>query len=91
MADTRSAPMQIGQMNLRIPGTSADVGHRIPEGVGNRLADKLPPGLERRLGAVSVRVQIRSGATEAEMCEAIADSIVKALSRANPSTPSERR
>jgi hypothetical protein len=91
MADPRTAPVQIGQMNLRIPGSSADVGHRIPEDVGKRLGDKLPPGLERRLGAVSVRVKIQSGATEAEMSEAIADSIVKALSRANPSTPSERR
>ena len=91
MADTRNAPMQIGQMNFRIPGRSAEFGHRVPEGVGKSLGDKLPPGLERRLGAVSVRVQLPSSATEAEICDAIANSIVNALSKGNPPGTSRTR
>ena len=37
--------------------------------------------MQRHLGALSVRVQLSAGATEAEIDDAIADAIVRALRR----------
>jgi hypothetical protein len=79
MADRRNARVQIGQMNLRLPGGSVDSAHSVAEGVGRRLGEMLPSGLERRVGALNVRVQIPGKATEAEMSDAIARSIAGAL------------
>ena len=79
MAEPANAAILIGQLNLRIPGTSADTAHRVANGIGQGLAQKVPTGMQRRLGALSVRVQVPAGATEAEMSDAVAEAIMRAL------------
>lgn len=71
--------IHIGQLNLRIPGNSADTAHRVADGIGQGLAQKVPTGIQRHLGALSVRVQVPAGTTEAEMSDAIAEAIMRAL------------
>ncbi|MGH8563235.1 MAG: hypothetical protein ACREXW_03790 [Gammaproteobacteria bacterium] len=79
MAEHVNATMQIGQLNLRILGDSAEAGHRVAHGVVHSLAQRIPADMQRRLGALSVRVQVPAGATEAEMSDAVAETIMKAL------------
>ena len=79
MAEPANAAIHIGQLHLRIPGTSADTAHRVANDIGQGLANKVPIGIQRRLGALSVRVQVPAGATEAEMSDAIAEAIMRAL------------
>ena len=79
MAEHANAAMHIGQLNLRIPGTSADTAHRVANGIAQGLAQKVPTGMQRHLGALSVRVQVPVGATEAEMSDAVAEAIMRAL------------
>ena len=79
MPENKNAAIHIGQLNLRIPGNSADTAHRVANGIGQGLAQKTPPGMQRHLGALSVRVQVPPGATEAEMSDAVAEAIMKAL------------
>jgi hypothetical protein len=69
---------EIGQLNLRIPGTSADTAHRVANGIGQGLAQKVPTGTQR-LGALSVRVQMPASMTEVEMSDAVAEAIMRAL------------
>ncbi len=45
------------------------------------LAQTAPTGMQHRLGALSVRVQVPAGATEAEMSDAVAEGIMRALRR----------
>jgi hypothetical protein len=79
MAEQRNAAVHIGQLSLRIPGDNAESGHRIADGIARDLAQGLPAGMQRRLGALSVRVQVPAGATEAEISGAVAEAIVRAL------------
>ena len=79
MAEPANTAIHIGQLNLRIPGTSADTAHRVANGIGQDLVNKVPIGMQRRLGALSVRVQVPAGATEAEMSNAVAEAIMRAL------------
>jgi hypothetical protein len=79
MAEPVNAAIHIGQLNLRIPGTSADTAHRVANGIGQDLANKVPIDMQRRLGALSIRVQVPAGATEAEISDAIAEAILNAL------------
>ena len=79
MAEHANAAIHIGQLNLRIPGTSADTAHRVANGIGQDLANKVPIGMQRHFGALSVRVQVPAGATEAEMGDAVAEAIMRAL------------
>jgi hypothetical protein len=72
--------IHIGQLNLRIPGNSAETGHRVANGIGQNLAERIPAGRQGHLGALSVRVRVTEGATEADMSNAIADAIAKMLS-----------
>jgi hypothetical protein len=44
------------------------------------MADRIPVGRQCHLGALSVRVRVTEGATEADMSNAIADAIAKMLS-----------
>jgi hypothetical protein len=81
VAENKNAAIHIGQLNLRIPGDSADTANRVADGIGRGLAQRVPAGMRRRLGALSVRVQVPAGATEAEMSDAVATAIVKALRR----------
>ena len=82
MPDHTNAAIHIGQLNLRIPGNSADTAHRVANGIGQGLAQKVPFGMRRHIGALSVRVQVGAGATEAEMSDAVAVAIVKAMRKA---------
>jgi hypothetical protein len=79
MSENNNAAVQIGQLNLRIPGESAETAHRVGNGIGPRLAEKIPQGMQRHLGALSARVQVPAGATEAEMSDAVAEAIMRAL------------
>jgi len=73
--------IQIGQLSLRIPGKSTEAGHNVANGVAESLAQKIPADMHSRLGVLSVRVQVATGAGEAEMSDAIAEAIVKSLER----------
>jgi hypothetical protein len=79
MAEHANTAIYIGQLNLRIPGNSADTAHRVANGVGHGLAEKIPTGMQRHFGALSFRVQVPAGATEAEMSGAVAEAIMRAL------------
>jgi hypothetical protein len=73
------AGIRIGQLNLRIPGNSAGTAHRVANGICQGLAQKVSTGMQRHLGTMSVRVQLPAGATEAEMSDAVAEAILRAL------------
>ena len=79
MAEHANTAIHIGQLNLRIPGNSTEAAHRVVGGIGQGLAQKVPTRMQRRLGALSVRVQVPIGATEAEMSDAVAEAIMRAL------------
>ena len=79
MAENKNAAIQIGQLNLRMPGNSAETAHRVGNGIGPGLAQKIPPGMRRHLGALSARVQVPAGASEAEMTDAVAEAIMRSL------------
>ena len=79
MAENKNAAIHIGQLNLRMPGTGADMAHRVTNGIGESLARKIPTGMQRHVGALNVRVQVPAGVTEAEMSDAVAEAIMRAL------------
>jgi hypothetical protein len=79
MPENKNASIYIGQLNLRIPGNSAGTGHRVANGVGHSLAEKIPSGMQRHFGALSFHVQVPADATEAEMSGAVAEAIMRAL------------
>lgn len=81
MAERRSAAVHIGELNLRIPGDSAETGHRIPDSIAQGLEHTLPAGMQRHLGALGVRVQVLSGTNETEMSGAVVEAIIRALRR----------
>jgi hypothetical protein len=81
MAEHTNVAIHIGQLNVRIPGNKADTAHRVAHGIGQSLALKVPTGLQRRLSALSVRVQVPASATEAEMSHAVAQAIIRALKK----------
>lgn len=72
--------IHIGQLNLRIPGSKDETGHRVANGIAESLAQKVPAGMQRHLGVLNVRVRVTEGATETDMSNAIADAIAKMLS-----------
>jgi hypothetical protein len=82
MAEPAKGAIQIGHLNLRMPGGSAEAAHRVADGIGQGLAQKVPAGMRRHIGALSVRVQVPAGATEAEMSDSVAAAIVKAMRKA---------
>jgi hypothetical protein len=77
--DSRRAAIQIGELNVRLPGGNGEIARRVAEGVGSNLAARVPAGLRRRLGALNLRVEVPAGATEAEMSAAIALEILRGL------------
>ena len=91
MAENTMSVIQIGQLNLRIPGRSTDTAHRVGNGIAQGLAQKVPTASHHRLGALSVRVQASANATESEMSDAIVDSIVSALSKESSKSTSKAR
>jgi hypothetical protein len=94
MADRNSPALQIGQLNLSVPGQGAEAGHRVANGVTESLAQQLPAGLQGHYGALNVRVPMPAGASEGEMSAAIAGAIISALQRGhgvNQRAPGEWR
>lgn len=83
MTEARAAAIQIGQLNLRIPGNGEEAGHRIANGIAESLAQQLPSGLQGQFGALNLRVRVPPGASEGEMSGAIAGAIINALQRRN--------
>jgi hypothetical protein len=83
MAEARNAAVQVGQMHLRVPGTSAEFGNRVAAGVGHGLASGIPDSMTRRLGALHVRIHQPLGATDAELSHAIVQALVHALRSSN--------
>ncbi|HWP42065.1 MAG TPA: hypothetical protein VNO14_02430 [Blastocatellia bacterium] len=81
MGDGNNNVTYIGQLNLRMPGDRAESAHRVTGGIARGLAERVPAGLERHIGALSIRVQARAGATESEMSDAVAEAIIRALQR----------
>ncbi len=81
MPNHTNATIHIGQLDLRIPGNSAETAHHVAHGIAQSMAQKIPAGLQRRLGALSVRVRVPAGASEAEMSDAVAEAIVNACRR----------
>lgn len=79
MAEQRTTAIHIGQLKLRLPGHSADTAHQVANGIAQSLAQKIPTDMQRRLGALSVRVAVSAGATEAEISDAVAEAIIRAL------------
>lgn len=83
MVERRTPKVQIGQLNLRVPGDSPETGHRVANGIAESLAQQVPPGLQRQFGALNVRVRLPPGASEREMSGAIAQSILNTLQKGN--------
>ncbi len=83
--------IHIGQLNVRVPGESAETGHNIAKGLAESLAQKAPAGMRHQIGAMNVRVQVAVGASEAEMSDAIAEAIVEALHRGSKAARARRR
>lgn len=81
MAEHNNTAVHIGQLNLRIPGSNAERAHRVTTGIAQSLAQRMPVGRQRHIGALSVRVQVPAGASEAEISEAIAGKIMNALQK----------
>jgi len=79
MGDTKNASVQIGELNLRIPGGSADFGHRVSAVISKQLGKRLGVGPDQRIGVLNMHVQLANGNTETEAGDAIANSIVNAL------------
>lgn len=83
--------LNIGQLNMRIPGKSADTGHNVAEAVAEGIVRRVPPDLRCQLDALNVRVGVAAGASEAEMSEAISEAIVKAIHRGSKAASGGQR
>ena len=84
MAEGRTPAIQIGQLNLCMPGSGAAAGHRVANGIAESLAQQALTGLQGQFGALNVRVRLSAGVSEGEMSGAIASAITTALQKGNP-------
>jgi hypothetical protein len=85
MPDHQDAPVQIGQLNLKIPGSNAETAHRVANAIGQDLDRMMRPGVQGRYGSLSLRVRTPLNAGDAEMSLAIAEAITRALQDPTPS------
>jgi hypothetical protein len=74
-----SHSLQIGRMDLRVPGHDAATGHRIAQQTGELLAVGSASLGDRRLGAMQLRVQTQPGANEADIARAVSRAILNRL------------
>jgi len=81
MAEHEGTSLRIGRLNLSIPGSGAESGRRVANGVAQNLAQRVPVGVQRGLGALNVRVQVPPDATESRISASIAEAIWKATQR----------
>jgi hypothetical protein len=79
MPENKNAAIQIGQLNLRIPGANAEARSSLAAGIAQNLAQRISIGRQRHIGALNVRVQLPGNGTEAEMSGAVAEAIIRAL------------
>jgi len=79
MPENKNAAIQIGQLNMRIPGANAEAGRSLADGVAQTLGQRIPDGRQRHIAALNVQVQQPVNGTEAEMIDAIAEAIMRAL------------
>ena len=79
MGEYGNGAVHIGQLSLRVPGGSAETAHCVANGIAQSLAHRVPTGMHRHLGALSVRVQVPATVPDAEMSNAIAEAIMRAL------------
>jgi hypothetical protein len=73
--------LQIGQMNLRLPGADAEAGRRIAQQTGEMLAANsanLPGG---QIGALRLRIHAAANASESDLARAVSAAILEHLSR----------
>ena len=78
MPDPTNSSAHIGRVGLRIHGRDAAFGRRVGQGVGTLLEQGFP-NFESDLGAIHLRVSVARGATESDITQTIAASIVWAL------------
>lgn len=81
MAEHSNGGIYIRQLNVRMAGASTEAAHGVANGIGQGLAQRVPAGLQRRIGALNVRVHVPAGATEAELSDAIVAAILKSLAK----------
>jgi hypothetical protein len=79
MPENKNAAIQIGQLNMRIPGANAEAGRRLADGITQNLAQRIPIGRQRHIGALNVRVQAPANGNEAGMSDAVTEAIIGAL------------
>lgn len=81
MSEHKNTAIHIGQLNLRVPGSNAEMSHCVTDSVGRSLAQRVSAGIQGHLGALNVRVQVPADSSEAEMSDAITGVIRNALQR----------
>jgi hypothetical protein len=59
MPEDKNAAIYVGQLNLGMPGNSADAAHRSSQWRWPGLGAESSTGMQRHLRALSVRVQVR--------------------------------
>jgi hypothetical protein len=79
MTENKNAAIQIGQLNMRIPGANAEAGRSLADGIAQNLAQRISIGRQRHIGALNVRVQLPANWAAAEMSEVVAEAIISAL------------
>jgi ribosome-associated translation inhibitor RaiA len=79
MPENKNSAIQIGQLNMRIPGANAEAGRSLANGITQNLAQRISNDKQRHIGALNVRVQLPANGTEAEMSVAVAEAIIRAL------------
>jgi hypothetical protein len=81
MAEHTNGGIHIRQLNVRMAGSSTEAAHAVANGIGQGLAQSLPTGMQRRIGALNVRVHVPAGASGADISTAIVEAIMKSLQR----------
>jgi hypothetical protein len=81
MTERNNTAIHIGQLNLRMPGANSEAGQQLANSLAENLAQRIPADARRHIGALSVRVPVAVGASEADMSAAITGAIARALSR----------
>lgn len=72
----------IEELLLRLPGLSAPAARAVSAEVADRLGHGLEQALPARsLGALDVTVTVRAGAGRDEMVDAVAQAVLRALTR----------
>ena len=70
----------VGEIGMRIPGTSAGFGRRVAERALELVAEQLPIAEAGELDRITLRVSTRA-TSEAALSHAVAEALVKALGR----------